>query len=335
MEIFTFSKRAARCCALFALALLTGCFNNDPEQSFSTSVQGVYSADFSADGEHAAVGSIQHGGSLWRTEDAERLYNWNHQSDQLSAITALAFSPDGQYVVTADNNTLVLWEVDSGEALRFFESPGEIRFIDLTPSAERALLGMADNRSILFDIQQGGIKQQVQHAADLIEQTISADGTRALASLDNRTLSFWDLRDKETLEVIEVDGRVNTIALSHDGRFAFSPIQHRSANIWDLDSKQIHSELRYNNKFFPSFSSFLTARFYDDQDQLMTGNTTGAAELWDINTGRRLGRWVTPKSASFGPTNFSVVAVAKQDQSGRVIAMTSDCEAHLYSVASN
>ena len=40
-----------------------------------------------------------------------------------------------------------------------------------------------------------------------------------------------------------------------------------------------------------TFSSFLTARFYDDQDQLMTGNTTGAAELWDINTGRRLGRW--------------------------------------------
>lgn len=335
MGIPKYLKRAACCCALFALLLLAGCFNNAPQQSFSTSVQGVYSADFSMDGELAVVGSIQHGGSLWRTADAERLYNWNHRADQVSAITALAFSPDGNYVVTADNNNLVLWDVVSGAALRFFNAPGEIRFIDLTPSAEAALLGMADDRSILFDIQRGGIKHQVQHPAGLLAQTISADGTRALASLDNRTLSFWDLRDKESVQFIEVAGRVNTIALSRDGRFAFSPIQHRSANIWDLDAGEIHSELRYNNKFFPSFSAFLTARFYDDQDQLMTGNTTGAAELWDINSGKRLGRWITPKSASFGPTNFSVVAVAKHDQADQVIAMTSDGDTHLYSLAAN
>lgn len=305
-------------------ALLAACFNQEAEQSFSTAVQGVYSAEFSQQGDLAVVGSIQHGGSLWRTEDAERLYNWNHKADTRTAITALAFSPDDNFVVTADINSIVLWDAHKGTALRFFDAPGEILYIALTPAAGKALLSMADNRAILFDIQRGGIVHQIALEASILSQAISGDGRYALFSLDNRQLQRWDLASATLEGQLETLGRVNTLAISANGRYGFTSVQHRDASIIDLDSGEVVSNLKYNNKFFPSFSTFLTARFYNDGRQLLTGNTTGAMELWDTLTGQRLQRWITPKSASFGPTNFSVVAVAKADRSQQVLAMTSD-----------
>lgn len=305
-------------------ALLAACSNQEAEQSFSTAVQGVYSAEFSQQGDLAAVGSIQHGGSLWRTEDAERLYNWNHKADTRTAITALAFSPDDKFVVTADINSIVLWDAHKGTALRFFDAPGEILYIALTPAAGKALLSMADNRAILFDIQRGGIVHQIALEASILSQAISGDGRYALFSLDNRQLQRWDLASATLEGQLETLGRVNTLAISGNGRYGFTSVQHRDASIIDLDSGEVVSNLKYNNKFFPSFSTFLTARFYNDGRQLLTGNTTGAMELWDTLTGQRLQRWITPKSASFGPTNFSVVAVAKADRTQQVLAMTSD-----------
>lgn len=316
---------AFRVSTLIALSLLLGgCFKQEADQSFSTAVQGVYSAEFSQQGDLAVVGSIQHGGSLWRTEDAERLYNWNHKADTRTAITALAFSPDDNFVVTADINSIVLWDAHKGSALRYFDAPGEILYIALTPGAEKALLSMADNRAILFDIQHGGIVHQFALEASILSQAISGDGRYALFSLDNRQLQRWDLASAKVDGQLETLGRVNTLAISSDGRYGFTSVQHRDASIIDLDSGDVVSNLKYNNKFFPSFSTFLTARFYNDGRQLLTGNTTGAMELWDTGSGQRLQRWITPKSASFGPTNFSVVAVAKAERSQQVLAMTSD-----------
>ncbi|NKB34491.1 MAG: hypothetical protein GKR91_15470 [Pseudomonadales bacterium] len=324
---------------LFCLFFLSACYlGQEPEASWSTSVEGVYSADFSADGLYAAVGSFQHGGSLWRTDDGERLYNWNHEADENTAITALSFSPEGDYVVTADERTLVLWDVYEGSALRFFNSPGEIRYIELTPRADKALLGLSGGEAVLFDIQRGGIIHEMEHSAEIINQAISADGRYALFSLSNRITVFWDLRDGSVIRELNHDSRVHTIALSEDGSLGFLAIQHREAAIFDMRSGEKMTHLRYNNPFFPSFSSFLAARFYNGGQQLLTGNTTGALELWNTTDGSRVERWVTPKTNSLGvvsATNSAVVAVAKHSQEQQVFALTSNGYTHRYSLELN
>ncbi len=326
---------APSCIYIFFVFALSGCSNPEPQASFSTAVQGVYSAEFSQQGELAAIGSIQHGGSLWRTGDAERLYNWNHKADVRTAITALAFSPDDDFVVTADINSIVLWDARDGRALRYFDAPGEILYIALTPDAEKALLSMTDNRAILFDIQRGGILHQIQLEGRILSQAISGDGHFASFALDNRMLQRWSLIDASLDNSLETQGRVNTLAVSRDGRYAFTSVQHRDASIIDFNTGEVISKLKYNNKFFPSFSTFLTARFYDQGRQLLTGNTTGAMELWNVGNGERIERWLTPRASTFGPTQFSVVAVAMADREKQVHAITSDGTAYQFPVGLN
>ena len=316
--------------SLLFLVLQSCSFTDEPFAFFSTSVQGIFSAAYSTDGGHVLAGSIQHGGSLWNTENAERLFNWNHQANLTSQITAMAFSADGNFALTSDDSTLVLWDVSTGEALRFFNAPSTVLHLALSPSAQTALLGLANGNAVLFDVQRGGIIQELEQGHRILSMAVSNNGDYALFGLDNGQAKFWNLRSMELINEIETQGRVQTVALSSDGRFGLFTVQHIDAVVWDMHANSLHSKLNYSNRFFPSFSSFVVARFSKDGSQILTGNTTGAVELWSRKNGNRIKRWITPVGSAFKPRIFSVVAVAINDQLRQVSAIASNGTSYRY-----
>lgn len=315
------------------LLLLQACsFSDKPESFFSTSVQGIFSSAYSYDGRFSLVGSIQHGGSLWNTATSERLYNWNHQKNLNSQLTAVAFSPEGDFAVSAEENTLVLWSTHSGEAIRFFDAPGDILGLALSPNAETALLALPGGKAVVFDIQLGGLIHEMTQAGNILSMAMSADGRYGLFGLDSRKASYWDIGNATLVSEIDTQGRVQTVALSSDGSLGFISVQHIDAMIWNMKKDKLHSKLRYSNRFFPSFSSFLVGRFSPTGDSLITGNTTGAVELWHIADGHRKRRWITPVSTGLRTKIHSVVAVAIDTDSDHALAMTSNGTSYRYSL---
>ena len=93
--------QAMRAIIVLAAGLVSAC-SPTPDRTWSLTAQGIYAAGISNDAELAVVGSLNHGASLWRTTDFERLYDWNHQPDEPVELVAAAFSPDGRRAVTAD-----------------------------------------------------------------------------------------------------------------------------------------------------------------------------------------------------------------------------------------
>ena len=87
---------------LILTALLSACLRDAPLKTTEVTAQGSYSASLSNNGQFAAIGSIQHGGSLWRTTDAERLFSWNLAAGNFSDIISTALSADGRIALTAD-----------------------------------------------------------------------------------------------------------------------------------------------------------------------------------------------------------------------------------------
>ncbi|MFK7864547.1 MAG: WD40 repeat domain-containing protein [Pseudohongiellaceae bacterium] len=315
------------------LFTLQACSLDDqPDHSFSASVQGIFSAVYSADASHTVIGSIQHGASLWDTANAERLFNWNHQEDSFSQITAAGFSPEGDFALTSDGMTLVLWDVATGTALRFFQVPDEVLHLALSPRANTALLGLVSGNAVLFDVQNGGIIRQMEQGSRILSMAMSANGEYGLFGLDDNHAKFWNLRNSELVNTINTQGRVQTVALSDDGKYGLVTVQHLDAEVWNLETHSLHSRLNYSNRFFPSFSSFVTARFSKDGEKIITGNTTGALELWSGDSGKRIERWVTPIKGGFKPQVFSVVAVALDEESATASAITSAGTAYRYNL---
>lgn len=305
-------------------------FESDPIDHFSTSVKGLFSAEFSKHGEHAAIGSMQHGGSLWETLSSERLFNWNHTDSGKSQITAIAFSPEGNYAATADLATIVLWDVSSGNSLRFFTAPSAVNKLALGPNGDTALLALAGGRAILFDIQKGGVIHELMQEENILSMAMSANGDFAVFGIDNDSINYWNLESGTLLANIAMAGRVNTIAISNDGKLGFTAVQHIDGLVWDLDQSKVIARLRYSSRFFPTSSSFLTGKFSDDSQSLLTGNTTGAVELWQTSSGKRIKRWLTPISYGIGPKVYSIVAVAHLLNFNQVIAMNSQGTVYRY-----
>jgi len=272
---------------------ITACGSGkEPDEIHEVAVQGVYSARFSADGSELLVGSIHHGGSLWTLSPLSRIYDWNHKADGYSNITNGAFSPDGNFVATTDNRTIVLWQRSSGEAIWFWNAPGNIEDIELTANARYALLGMSDFTATLFDIKNGGIRLRLAHDGIVYDTSISDNGMLAATGSDDLNARLWNLENGELLKTLKHNNQVKTVQLSADGRLLFTSALNESGKIWDTASGRLLAEIPANRGHYSA------ARFSANNAQLLTGNTSGMVALWKVSSGEAIKQWhVTPRDA--------------------------------------
>lgn len=271
---------------LSSLLLLTGCDDaKAPQETTRVALQGAYSQTFSADGRDLMVGSLHHGGSLWTTQPLERLYDWNHQDGTYSNITSSAFSPDGRFVVTTDTRTIVLWQRDSGEAVWFWNAPGDIKDIALTSNGDLALLGMADYTATLFDIKNGGIRLRLPHDGIVYSVSVNRDGLIAATGSDDLQVRLWSLSDGQLLHQLPQTNQVRTVEFSADGRLLFTSAMNDSGRIWDVASGRPLAAIGKTRGHYSA------ARFSADGRQLLTGNSAGRIELWQVSDGTRLHSW--------------------------------------------
>ncbi|MGK0498499.1 MAG: WD40 repeat protein [Oceanicoccus sp.] len=314
---------------LICMLFLSGCDNSSaPTKSWETAVKGSYSASLSADGELSLIGSITHGGSLWQTQRGERLFNWNHKQGEVSNIIASGFSPAGLYALTADHQTLVLWDTSSGQALTFWTAPNEVMSIDLTPNGNYALLGLADYSAVLFDVKKGGIKRSFYHQDRVRSVALSDDGKLALTGSEDQTAKLWNLNSGEELFSWQHEDEVVTVALSPDGSKAFTVAKYDKAVIWDTTSGIAIGELPLGASAIKRGQSFTSARFSASGQLLLTGNSDRLVQLWDSKKLSLEASWMVPKRDHWKPTSASILAVSFSSKSKQYYAITSNGFSH-------
>jgi len=131
---------------------------------------------------------------------------------------------------------------------------------------------------------------------------------------DGSTLILSDVGSSEALRFFDVPREIFHVALSDDGQFGLLTVQHIDAVVWEMHTDTVHSKLNYSNRFFPSFSSFVAAKFLKDGTQLLIDNTTGAIERWSGEGAARPNRWITPVGRGIRPRIFPIAEIYLNDQ---------------------
>lgn len=322
------SSRAGMAALLLALGGIAGCQpGKEPGASLEVAARNVESGALSWNGDWALVGSGYHGGSLWKLDSQERLYDWNHKADTFTLITTASFSPDNDYVLTTDERTLVLWDRESGQAQQYWSSPAEILSSQLGPKGERALLGLADHRASLYNVQRGGIIRNLAHSDRVGAVALSADGERALTGSDAGTATWWNTRTGEPIAHQQHESPIELVAVAPEGGLLLSSGRYERAKLWGRDGQMVW-ELPLNEEHVRRGAQITSARFSDDGLWLLTGQPTGRVDLWDIE-GRRLAfSWQLPKRKAFHPVSVSVVDLAFTDNPDLYRALSSDGFVH-------
>jgi WD40 repeat protein len=305
--------------AIYFLAcslLLCGC--GDSPRSYELAAQGIYAGALSEQSEFSLIGSLNHGASLWRTNDRERLFNWSHKAGEFSELVAAGFSPDGTRAVTTDPRTLVVWDTTSGEALAYWTTPSAVLDVALVPDGRQVFMGLEDHSAVLFDAELGDHLQTLLHRGVVGSVDVSADGKWGLTGSDDETAVLWNLADGSAVHTYQHTNPVRVVAISATGRYAFSAARNQLVAIWDGSTGgRVHTLSERN-------TGITTARFSADERYLLVGYVNRTIELWDVASGRRLERWNADARNPWHPTGAAILAVGFSQSPTTFYALAGD-----------
>lgn len=306
------------------LIFITACGSSTPPiDRVEVAVNGIHGGTLSDDGRHAIVGSVQHGGSLWRLSDGERLYNWNHGENELSVIISADIEPSGNWALSAEAHTLVLWDMSTGSAARFWTAPGEVLDADLANGGRYALLGQADHSAVIFNVIQGGIVRSFSHQGRVRSVDLSRDGRLAITGSEDQSAILWRVDNGEKLMTMQHQEDVQQVALSPDGRFAFTAAKYDRAEIWDVRNASSLKSLPLSKERIKRGLEITAARFSDDSQYLLLGYTNQKVELWKIADTKLVKTWKLTKRHKWQPTGVSVIDLAFTTKANRYYAIGS------------
>lgn len=315
-----------------ALALCLGlaaCGSRDaPLASLEVAEPGAFSAALSPDGRQAAIGSLRHGGSLWELDTDQRRFNWNHRAGESTPITAVAFAPGGDAVMTASHDTLVLWDTASGGAITYFTAPAKVNAIALGPGGRLALLGLSDDTAVLFDARKGGIRRVFAHEGRVRSVALDADARLALSGSEDRSARLWDVASGAQLQRWQHDADVRLVALAPDGSRALSVSKYDRAVVWDTLSGRELGALPAFRARVTRGETWTAAAFSADGTRLLTGTTDRRVQLWELPALERRAQWEMPRRAEWKRSGAYILAVGFGAGEGACLSVSADGFVH-------
>lgn len=310
--------------------LLTACGDkNLPTRSIEMASKGINGGALSNDGQYAVVGSIFHGGSFWRTSDGERIYNWNHSDKEDDRIIISAdISTSNTHALTADAASIVLWDVDTGRATRFWTSPAEVLASQLSANGRYAILGLADHSAVIFDAIRGGIVRTLHHKGRVRSVDMSQNRQLAITGSEDQTATVWRLEDGQALFNINHKEDVQLVKLSHDGRYALSAAKYDRAELWDIPSQKSLGIIPLEKEQLRRGLRITAAEFSADGTSLLLGYPNRVVELRRLPSLTVIQSWTLPKRNQWQPSAAAVIDLAYDKHHDHYWAMSSDGFVH-------
>lgn len=289
----------------------------------------AFSIDISPDGQTALSGGMEDNSViLWDVNTGNRIFTmYGHDAP----VRTVGINPDGTMGYSiAQDLTIILWDLRSGEMLRRFGEGmilGE-HFLGarFTPDGEALLSnngGIPPNfpdqeaNLILWDVHTGEPLRIFRGHERLIGRlAISQDGTRVLSCGFGDEIILWDMATGEIIrrreEMNPADFRISTdIVFLPDGQHALILFMDSTAEMIDLNT--LETVRTYGENVIRGFA-FAEFAVSPDYETLYLNNWAQQdIALWDIATGRRLQAFPTLRGtvgASFSPDGETLLVSA-------------------------
>ena len=191
----------------------------------------------SADGKHLASGGEDRTIRIWDLDSGRHV----QLPEQPEAVQAVAFSPDGKTLASAQGLSVKIWDASDGRPLG--EVQGQVAMArDLAFSPDNRTFVSAGNNGVitLWDIKSGELLKRWLQSRDgsaINAVAFSPDGRRLVSGGDDQMATLWDVSDGSTLGVSRGHtGPVLCVAFSPDGETLVSGSNDSLIKIWNRRS---------------------------------------------------------------------------------------------------
>ena len=210
------------------------------------------------------------------------------QLDYKDITWDLAFSADGKRALTAvtgEDNTMRLWEVETGRCLRVFSGHADKgESVDFSDDQCRALTGSNDGTARLWDVMTGRCLRVFNVHTGIVQcVALSNDQRHALTGAYDSTVRLWDIETGACVRVLEGHTeKVWCVAWSADQHRALSGDSHGSVRLWDLGTGRCLRVLEGHTAYVNSIA------WSADGHRALSAASDKTVRLWDVETRRCL-----------------------------------------------
>jgi WD40 repeat protein len=232
------------------------------------------------------------------------------------AVDIVAVSPDERTMLSASwDNTLILWDIETGEVLWQFEYSDEINAVAFSPDGRTAISGGKDTTAVLWDVRTGDIiRRFTEYENEIGEVAFSPDGRNILAggNAADSPIIQWNIETGQVIRRFEgPEGPVGGIEFLPDGSAFLSRSDDGVFILWDFETGDIVRQANINLDEITG--GLLAWAISPDGLTAVTGDESFGIILWDLSTGELLGRYDIPggvNAVTFYPDNNGTVLVS-------------------------
>lgn len=302
------------------LIIISSCSpTTSPSKQWKIAHHGLYHASFSKDQQFMLVASYIHGASLWKNQEFERLFNWNHIDGLFTPLLHTQFSGDASIALTADNREFVVWDTNTGKSIAYWLAPADIIDIALDQHGNFALLGLKNNRALVFNIKTGGIIAQFSHTQQINTVGLSQQGRLAISGGFDNKLSIWQVDTQQLIHTIPLENYARIVDINDELGLLFVQPARSKGQIIDLKSGKIQHTLNIANEHI-TFSHIL------DHQRIILGNNKNQLLLYNFQKNKQLQRWQLKHSSQRANSDYILSAVQVDNH---FIAISTDGFAYL------
>lgn len=228
-------------------------------------------------------------------------------------VTSVAYSPDGHLAVSGGrDNTVILWNADTGEIVRRLEGHSDwVWDVLFSPDGQQILSASADKTLILWNADTGEIIRRLEgHEGAVRAAAFSSDGQQVLSGGEDSQLILWNAATGAIIHRMQSSTAVYDVAFSKTGFTALSGGRDGVITLWNVQAGE--PLLPFGADGSGHTSEIWSLTYTPDESGMLSASDDGTLILWSFESGQPLlrfeGHTSRVTSAAFSPDGTIIVS---------------------------
>ncbi len=207
-------------------------------------------------------------------------------------VNALAFSPDGNYVVAGDcaqlegchdysgPGTARVSEASTGREVSSVTHDGVVISVAFSPDGKYVVSGGGDGTARVWEAATGTEISRRTHEGVVMSVTFSPDGKYAASGGFDGNIYVWNFITGAQIFRAQYSPftPVNVIAFSPDGKYLASGGREEANKVWDIRAQKVITQMTHEY-------DVISLAFSPDSKLVMSGGLDNTARIWELSTG--------------------------------------------------